>query len=173
MASFTTTIQKFDQQGEKTGWTYITIPAAVAQAIKPNNKKSFRVKGKLDAYAFAGVALLPMGEGDFIMALNATMRKAIKKQKGDQLKVVIEEDKIGYALNADFMACLQDEPKAKAYFESLPRGHQNYFSKWIESAKTEATISKRIAQAITALSRQMGFAEMVRSHKAEKNQLRG
>ena len=173
MASFTTTIQKFDQQGEKTGWTYITMPAAIAQAIKPNNKKSFRVKGKLDAYAFAGVALLPMGEGDFIMALNATMRKAIKKQKGDQLQVVIEEDKIGYALNADFMACLQDEPKAKAYFESLPRGHQNYFSKWIESAKTEATISKRIAQAITALSRQMGFAEMVRSHKAEKDQLRG
>jgi hypothetical protein len=173
MASFTTTIQKFDQQGEKTGWSYITIPAAIAQAIKPNNKKSFRVKGKLDNYAFAGVALLPMCEGDFIMALNATMRKAIKKQKGDQLKVVLAEDKVGYELNADFMACLQDEPAAKAYFELLPRGHQNYFSKWIESAKTEVTASKRMAQAITALSRHMGFAEMVRSLKAEKDQLKG
>ena len=32
--------------GEKTGWSYIEIPAAIAQQLKPNYKKSFRVKGK-------------------------------------------------------------------------------------------------------------------------------
>lgn len=41
---FTTTIHKFDKQGEKTGWTYFEIPADLAQKLKPGNKKSFRVK---------------------------------------------------------------------------------------------------------------------------------
>ena len=79
---FTTTIHKFDKQGEKTGWTYIEIPADVAQKMKPGNKKSFRVKGKLDSFNISGIALLPMGGGVFIMALNATMRKGIGKRHG-------------------------------------------------------------------------------------------
>jgi hypothetical protein len=75
MISFTTTILKFGQQGEKTGWTYILIPAELAGQLKPGHKKSFRVKGRLDQYPIKGVALLPMGEGDFIMALNAAHAK--------------------------------------------------------------------------------------------------
>ncbi|MFX5998869.1 DUF1905 domain-containing protein, partial [Acinetobacter baumannii] len=80
MIQFATIIKKFAKQGEKTGWTYIEIPEAIAQQIKPNNKKSFRVKGKLDSFSIKGIALLPMGEGSFIMALNAEMRKGIKKK---------------------------------------------------------------------------------------------
>ena len=38
MIKFTATILKFNEQGEKTGWTYIEIPADIAQQIKPNNK---------------------------------------------------------------------------------------------------------------------------------------
>ena len=73
MVKFTVTILKFGEQGEKTGWTYITIPAEIALQLMPDNKKSFRVKGKLDEYLIKGVALLPMGEGSFIMALNAAL----------------------------------------------------------------------------------------------------
>ena len=53
MVSYSTTILKFDEQGEKTGWTYIVIPSAIAQKLKPGNKKSFRVKGKLDTKCMA------------------------------------------------------------------------------------------------------------------------
>jgi hypothetical protein len=87
MIKFSTTILRFDSQGEKTGWTYIEVSAALAQKLYPGNKKSFRVKGKLDQYEFEGAALIPMGEGNFILALNSTMRKGIKKQKGDKLMV--------------------------------------------------------------------------------------
>src|SRR5947208_3349524 len=75
MVEYTMVILKFDEQGEKTGWTYIEVPADIAQQLKPGNKKSFRVKGKLDNYAIKKVALLPMGEGNFIMPFNAGMRK--------------------------------------------------------------------------------------------------
>lgn len=168
MIRFSTTILRFDKQGEKTGWTYILIPAEKANKLKERNKKSFRVKGKLDNYSITGVALLPMGEGDFIMALNATMRKGIKKGKGDKLDIQIEVDERELELSTEFLDCLADEPKALTYFNSLPKGHRNYFSKWIDSAKTEPTKAKRIAMAINALSKNMGFSEMMRAHKREK-----
>ncbi|HEY0262586.1 MAG TPA: DUF1905 domain-containing protein, partial [Chitinophagales bacterium] len=74
MISFKTTLKKFAEQGEKTGWTFIDVPAEIAQQIKPDTKKSYRVKGKLDAVEVSGLALVPMGGGDFIIALNATLR---------------------------------------------------------------------------------------------------
>ena len=167
MVQFTTTIERFQQQGEKTGWTYINIPEKIAQQLKPGNKKSFRVKGKLDDYAIKGVALMPMGEGDFIMALNATMRKGFGKRYGDKLRVQLEVDEKLPPLSADLLECLADEPSAKKYFESLPYSHRLYFSRWIESAKTAPTKARRIAQAVTALSKDQGFGEMLRSNKKE------
>ena len=171
MIQFTTTIQKFGEQGEKTGWTYIKIPAAYAQKLMPGNKKSFRVKGTLDDYPIESIALLPMGEGDFIMAINTTMRKGLLKRKGDTLNVQIEVDHKPILPSADLVECLQDEPKALAKFNKLPKSHQNYYTKWIESAKTETTKAKRIAQAVTALSRDMDFGEALRAIKQEKQDL--
>lgn len=170
MIQFSTTILRFHDQGEKTGWTYIEIPAKIAEQLKPGNKKSFRVKGKLDNYAIKGVALMPMGEGDFIMALNADMRKGTGKRKGDKLRVQLEADDKLPELSADMLECLSDEPAAHKYFNSLPYSHRLYFSRWIESAKTAPTKAKRIAQAVNALARNMGFGEMLREGKKSRIQ---
>lgn len=169
MISFTTTILKFAQQGEKTGWTYIAISAELAEQLQPDSKKSFRVKGKLDQYAIKGVALIPMGGGDFIMALNADIRKGIGKKKGAVLKVQLSVDEVRYQINTAFVECLEYEPPAMLFFKSLPMAHQHYFSKWIESAKSEPTRVKRIAQAVSALSKNMGYPEMMRAKKEEKD----
>ena len=171
MLEFTTTLLRFGEQGEKTGWTYILIPEKLAQQLKPGNKKSFRVKGKLDAHPITGVALIPMGGGDFIIAINAAMRKAIRKRKGATVKVKLEVDEKPYMPPAEFIECLHDEPKAVEFFYSLPKGHQNYFAKWIESAKTEPTKTKRIAQAVDALSKGYGFPEMIRAAKNKRDEL--
>jgi Domain of unknown function (DUF1905)/Bacteriocin-protection, YdeI or OmpD-Associated len=173
MVQYTTTIHRFEKQGEKTGWTYIEIPADIAQKIKPDNKKSFRVKGKLDNFKISGVSLLPMGGGAFIMAINGAMRKGIGKRHGALLKVQLEEDEKPYPLNKDFMECLADEPNAIAFFKTIPRSFQNYFSKWIESAKTEPTRVKRIAQAVNGLSKKQNFPELLRSLKKNKDELPG
>jgi hypothetical protein len=160
---FNTTILKFGQQGEKTGWTYIVIPADLAVKLKPNNKLGFRVKGRLDKLPVKGIALLPMGGGDFIIPLNAAMRKAIGKRHGAMLDVFLQEDKQGFVFNKDFMDCMEDEPAAKIFFTSLPGSHQRYFSKWIDSAKTDATRAQRIARAVNALSKKWGYAQMLRN----------
>lgn len=163
MVKFTTTIHKFEQQGEKTGWTYIEIPVDIARQLKPGNKKSFRVKGRLDDFKIDGIALLPMGGGAFIMALNAGMRKGIGKRKGAMLKVQLAEDEKGFVFNKDFIDCLNDEPKAKDFFQTLSGSHQRYFSKWIDDAKTELTRIKRITMAVNALVKKWGYPQMLRA----------
>ncbi len=84
MIKFTTTINRFDKQGEKTGWTYIEISASQAKKINQEVKVGYRVKGKLDNFSFEKTALLPMGEGRFIMPLKAAIRKFIGKRQGDK-----------------------------------------------------------------------------------------
>lgn len=168
MIQFTTTIQKFAKQGEKTGWTYIEIPADLAQKLKPDNKKEFKVKGKLDTHPVTRVSLLPMGGGIFIMPLNVQMRKAIGKRHGAMLKVQLQEDKSEFVFNPDFMDCLKDDPSAKKFFESLTGSHQRYFSKWIDSAKTEPTRVKRITMAVNALAKKRGYPEMLRAAQGKE-----
>src|ERR1700739_1202880 len=109
MIRCTTKILRFAEMGEKTGWTYIRIPAALAQQLTPD-KKSFRVKGRLDDHPIQKMALIPMGEGDFIMALNAGIRKAIRKQQGATLRVELEVDKAVIQPPKALLECLTDEP---------------------------------------------------------------
>lgn len=169
MISFSARILKYEQQGEKTGWTYIEIPDGIPQQLKPGNKKVLLVKGKLDAYSFKRMPLYPVGAGKFIMSLNADVRKAIGKRQGATVKVQIAADESDFVFNPDFIECLNDEPTALAYFKTLPGSHQHYFSKWIDSAKTEPTRAKRIARAVNALSKKWGYPEMIRAGKSLKD----
>ena len=162
MVQFTAVILQFAEQGEKTGWSYVAIPAEIAGKLKPGHKKSFRVKGKLDNYPIRQQALIPMGGGEFILPLKSSLRKAIHKNKGAMLKLCLEEDKKMPALNFELLECLVDSPKAEQRFKSLPRSHQMYFSKWIESAKTIQTRTKRIVMTIAAMEKNLNYGEMLR-----------
>ena len=167
MITFDATIQKFDSKGEKSGWTYIEIPALIVEQLQRGNKKSFRVKGSLDEYLFAAVALLPMGGGSFIMPLKADVRKAIGKRKGAIVKVMMEADATPFMLCPELMECLADEPLALANFNRQPGSHQKYFSNWIKSAKTEQTKAKRITQTITAMLKAQDYGTTIRSLNQE------
>jgi hypothetical protein len=169
MVKFKAVIQQFDQKGEKTGWSYISIPAAIAAKIKPGVKKSFRVKGKLDDYAISKASLLPMGEGNFILPINSSMRKGVHKRKGAWLNVQMQEDKEPLPICPELLECFEDAPLAKKKFNELPGSYQRYYSNWIESAKTIHTKSKRIAMAINALEKNMSYAEMLHSNAQAVN----
>lgn len=165
MIQFSTTILQFDKKGEKTGWSYIEISEAQAHKLNPGCKVSFRVKGKLDNYVFERVALMPMGDGSFIMPINGKIRTAVQKHPGSTLRVSMQADKRELKLSQDLLDCLSEEPDALAFFKSLPRYHQNYISNWIENAKTTQTKTKRIVIAVNAISKKQGFREMMRAYK--------
>ncbi len=166
MIRFKKPILKFGKKGEKTGWTYVEITADIAGQIKPGFKKSFRVKGKLDDFMINRTALIPMGKGNFILPINAKMRRSTGKNHGDELVLELEEDNSPIIHDADLIECLEDEPAAKKFFYSLTKSHQNYYSKWISSAVTFETKSKRIAQCINALLEKQHYGEMMRSNKS-------
>ncbi|GAB4091239.1 YdeI/OmpD-associated family protein [Flaviaesturariibacter terrae] len=168
MIRFTTQLERFGQQGEKTGWTYLAISEELAAQLKPGCRSSYRVKGRIDKMPIKSVALVPMGAGDFILAVNAAMRKLLRKEKGASVEVVLEVDDDVFETPADIAECLADEPEATAFYESLPLSHRRYFARWVESAKTDATRAKRIAQMLDAMARGMGYGEMIRAAKARK-----
>ncbi|MEZ0608560.1 YdeI/OmpD-associated family protein [Fibrella sp. WM1] len=176
--TFTAPLLRFGDKGEKTGWTYIVLPITITEAMKPGRKTSFRVKGLLDAHPIHQVALIPMGQQDepdenwngaFLMAINAGMRKAIRKEAGASITVSLEADDSPLVNSDDLMACLADDPAALAFFESLTPGHQRYYSRWIEEAKTIETKTKRITQAVQGFSMGMGYSEMIRYFKSRKD----
>ena len=106
-----------------------------------------------------------MGDGNFIMPVNAVMRKAIGKRKGDRVAIIFEPDASELKLSKDFLECLSDEPGAQGYFNNMPKSHQQYYSKWIESAKTEATKIKRIAIVVNGLARHLDYGAMLREQR--------
>lgn len=163
MVDFTAMMLQFAEQGEKTGWTYIEIPAGIALQMKPGNKKSFRVRGMLDALPVRGMALMPMGDGNFIMALKADVRKKLHKNAGAVLHARLEED-IDYKVEipADLQECFDFEPEAAKFFNSLAKSHREYFIKWINDAKTSETRTKRIVNTVNAMLRKWAFNVMLR-----------
>lgn len=168
MVEFTTMILQFAEQGEKTGWSYIEIPADIAQQLKPGNKKSFRIRGMLDALPVCGMALMPMGEGNFIMALKAELRKGIRKNAGAMLQVRLEEDTdYKVEMPADLQECFDFEPDALEFFNTLAKSHRDYFIKWIDSAKTRETREKRIVNTVNAMLRKWTYNVMLREMRKD------
>ncbi|WP_373511938.1 DUF1905 domain-containing protein [Persicitalea sp.] len=165
---FTAILQKFKGKGEKSGWIFLEIPVDVIEALNPGAKTTFRVKGKIDDLKIKQTALLPIGEGIFILPTNAEMRRAIRKREGDSVTVEFERDDSPLQLSEDLMICLTDAPAASEFFNSLSKSHQNYFSKWIESAKTTETKVKRITQAVRGLAMGLGYGETIRYFKAKQ-----
>lgn len=156
-------IERFSDMGEKTGWSYVFIPHAVANEIKPDYKKSFRVKGRIDHIEIAGMATVPMGEGDFIIALKASLRKQLRKEKGAVVDLQLEEDKdFKIEIPEDLELCLSDEQHLFDGFMALPMSHRNWYINWLNSAKTELTRTKRLVKIVSAMDRGLTFSEMMR-----------
>ena len=162
---FIATMLKFDKKGDKTNWTYIIIKSSIADKLNPGVKTAFRVQGQLDDYNISQVALLPSGEGDFIMPINATMRRHLKKQVGARLKVKIAAEVSKPPMDVDLIQCLKEEPEAWKTFSSMSQSHQRYFNNWVSSAKTSGTRDKRIAHTITAMLRNWDYGQLIRSLK--------
>jgi hypothetical protein len=162
MITFTAELLKYDQKGEKTGWTYIDVQSKYAEKLRPGVKKSYKVKGFLDDHPLKLVALIPVGDGDYIIPVNQTMRKALGKKAGDHVNVRLEVDEDVYKISEELLACMKEDPEALKQYQSLPGSHQNYYSKWVESAKTDATRADRIYKVIYAMHHQLDYGAMIR-----------
>jgi len=171
MVAFQAEILKAETQGAAmAGWAYVEVPYAIANRIKSDYKQVYRVRGQIDGHVFSGLALMPMGEGDYFLAINGTMRRVLKKGVGDLLALVLEEDgDFRIEIPEDLEICLLDEDEnLMEKFMALAKSHRNYFIKYIAEAKTEPTRTKRIAMTVEAMDLGLDFGAMIRLDKARR-----
>jgi len=172
MVEFRALIERSENQHgtAMTGWAYIEVPRDIAEQLKPGYRQVYRVRGEIDGQPFSGLALMPKGEGDYILAINGTMRKTLKKGVGDFLSLRLEEDReFVIEIPEDLEICLSDdEGNLMERFRALPKAHRNYFLNHINGAKTEPTRAKRIAMTVEAMAMGLDFGAMVRLDKARR-----
>lgn len=168
MINLISEIERFETKGEKTGWSYVFIPQAIAEQIKPGERRSIRVKGTIDQVEVSGMSLIPMGEGDFILALNKTLRKQLRKEAGAkvELNLIFDAD-FKIDMPDDLAVCLADEEALLAQFLAMPKSHQNYFINWLNTAKTEVTRTKRLVMIVNAMAKKLDFGAMIRGARTE------
>ena len=167
MIQFTAEIEKFEANGEKTGWSYVFIPQEIADQIKADNRREVRVRGFIDHIVVNGMCMMPVKGDGFILPLRKSLRKDLKKEEGYKVELSLEFDAdFKIEMPDDLEICLADESELLVYFLSLPKSHQNYFINWLNTAKTEGTRTKRLVMIINAMVNQWDFGMMIRSARS-------
>ncbi|PST83828.1 hypothetical protein C7T94_11925 [Pedobacter yulinensis] len=174
MITVSAEIEKFGTEAaEKAGWRYILVPAALAGILRPGHRQSYRVKGLIDRVPVEGMSLVPVGGGDFILALNGPLRRQLGKKEGDVVTAVLQEDKdFKIEMPEDLEMCLLDEPGTLEKFMAQPKSHRNYFINWINQAKTLPTREKRLVMTVNAMLRGLDFGGMIRAEQASRKDAR-
>jgi uncharacterized protein YdeI (YjbR/CyaY-like superfamily) len=106
---------------------------------------------------------MPFGNGKLFLPVKAEIRKKTKKKEGDYVHVILYPDNEPLEVPEEMLHCLQDEPKALKFFDSLADGEQHNYINWVYSAKTQETKVERLAQTINRLQKGLKFHD-----KAEK-----
>lgn len=140
-------LEKFDGKG---GWTFTRIPG-----IKQDKKAPFgwrKVMGTIDGYPIHKYHLMPEKGGGLFLPVKSEIRKKIGKQAGDWVHVILYPDTEPLEVPGEFLLCLEDEPSALKFFNSLSEGERKYYVQWIYAAKKEDTKATRMAKAINKLA---------------------
>lgn len=149
-------LERFPGKG---GWTFARIPE-----ITQEKKAHFgwvKVKGTIDGYAISKYHLMPMGNGNLFLPVKAEIRKKINKKEGDKVHVVLYLDNEPLVVPEEMLLCLQDEPLALKFFNSLSESEQKFYIQWIYSAKKEDTKVDRMVKTINRLVKGLKLSDKV------------
>jgi hypothetical protein len=138
------------------GWIYALIDDA--KKIKGKYPK-LKVKGTVDGFVISNCILASYGKPGYVLPVLAEIRKEIKKDAGDKMKIVLYKDKSKPGIPEEFDVCLHDEPKALNFFYLLSESEQRMYSLWISSAKKPETKSDGIAKSIERLKKGLKLYE--------------
>ena len=96
-------LQKMEGKG---GWTYAEIPEILQSKDRPFGW--VRVKGFIDSYEIKNYNLMPMGNGKLFLAVKVEIRKSIKKQQGDSVRIQLYPDNLPTELPEELKECFSN-----------------------------------------------------------------
>lgn len=143
-------LEKFSGKG---GWTFAKIPE-----IAQDKKVHFgwvKVRGTIDGFEIRKYHLMPMGNGNLFLPVKAEIRKKIKKQEGDFVHIILYPDTEPLEVPEEMLLCLEDEPEALHFFNSLSESERKYYIQWIYAAKKDETKVDRLAKTINRLANRL------------------
>ncbi len=149
-------LEKYPGKG---GWTFVRIP----KKFKSKEEKQAwkKVRGSIDGYQIRKYHIFPMpNNGGLFLPVKAEIRKHTKKKEGDKVHVILYSDTEPLDIPDELWLCLQDEPKALLFFNSISESEQKYYVQWIYSAKKEETKINRMAKTINRLLKGLKLYEI-------------
>jgi hypothetical protein len=141
-------LEKYPGKG---GWTYAVIPGI------PKSKRArfgwVKIKGFIDDFEIKNYRLMPMATGELFFPIKTEIRKKIKKEAGDWIRLELYVDNAPQEIPEELLVCLQDDPALYKTFLSFSDAVQKNYIDWIFSAKTDSTKVKRIAATLDRVSK--------------------
>ena len=139
-------LEKFPGKG---GWTFARIPE-----IKPDINAPFgwvKVSGTIDKYNFGILRLMPMGNGELFFSVNSVVRKAIKKQDGDTVHLILYRVADIQTIPDEVFDCLKEDPAALGAFNLWTESKKLEFVRYVYDAKTETQKAERLVELLERL----------------------
>ena len=139
-------LEKFPGKG---GWTFARIPE-----IKPDIKAPFgwvKVSGTIDNHNFGILRLMPMGNGELFFSVNSVVRKAIKKQDGDTVHLILYRVADIQTIPDEVFDCLKEDPAALGAFNLWTESQKLEFVRYVYDAKTETQKAERLVELLERL----------------------
>jgi bifunctional DNA-binding transcriptional regulator/antitoxin component of YhaV-PrlF toxin-antitoxin module len=142
--SFDTTIL---QIGNNTG---ICVPNEIVEQLGAGKKPPVHVT--VNDFTYRNTIAV-MG-GKFMIGVSADIRSKTGIKGGDKVKVILELDTKPREVEvpADFQQLLNENPKARQFFETLSYSNKQRYVLPIGQAKTEETRQRRMEKAVIDLS---------------------
>lgn len=121
---------------------------------KEFGKGRVKVKALIDGYEYHG-SLVKMGGDCHRMGINQEVRRAIGKNPGHKVHVIIEEENEERVVEVpdELLKLLQKEPQVLIFFNKLSYTHKKEYVRWITEAKREETREARLVKAIEMMKK--------------------
>jgi hypothetical protein len=147
-------LHKFKSKLKKVGsWTVIVVPIDAKKIFGTGGY--VKIKGTVDDLSFKGMTLMPMGDGNHCLPVNAEFRKTIKKDAGDTVTIAFEKDndKPIIEIPDELKGAFKASKEAKKLFDSSSPSMQKQYCKYISEAKQKETRERRAVDTVLRLEK--------------------
>lgn len=133
-------------------WTVVYLPIDTKKIF--GRTGAIRVKGTIDGEPFSDCSLMPVKTGERLLAIKRTIRKAIRKEAGASIEIILEQDLSELVVSEELIEAMEASPEAKQLFDALAPSYRRNYVYYIEQSKRKETREKRAVDIVLALEKQ-------------------